>query len=661
MPLGRSVSIRTGLLASLLLVILVLSGAIFLTTVLGAHQVVQTLSRSLLDQRLDEMEVRLHGFFGPAAKVIRMAQAWGNAGRLDTDRPNELRQALEPVLRQYPQITSLMVADDRGREFMLLRVGDRWVNRQTRRDEWGQESLILEWSDDAPEPVASRKDLDYDPRRRPWFQAAVAKAGELNWTAPYTFFTTKDPGITASITFDAGAGRLGVIGFDVMLNDISGFTRGLFVSENGEVCVLTDEGKVIGLPQNRRFEDPAARQQAILQPPDRLGVPVVADAVHSAPAEATHRPWEFQSGGAPWLGQTRHFRLARDRWLRIAVLVPMSDLLGDVEALRAWIVGITLVVLAAAVAHAFLLARRFSRPIEALVRGSDRISRGDLEQREPVRSNVKEVRRLASAQEQMRISLRTLLKLERDMHLARQIQQDTWPDRLPQLDGFDLAASSQPADETGGDTYDVIGLTRDGVLTDGRADRAVLLLADATGHGIGPALSVTQVRAMLRMALRTGIDIATTARQLNEQLHQDLDVMRFVTAWLAVLDVKERALTTFSAGQAPLLHYVAAEDTWVSFKSNCPPLGILAEVAVDIPAPLRLAPGDLFVVLSDGFFEAHDPAREEFGPERVQAVLAEHRDRPAAEMLTALRAALDAHTEGAPPEDDRTAVILKAT
>jgi serine phosphatase RsbU (regulator of sigma subunit) len=660
MILLRSVSIRTGLLASLLLVILLLSGGILATTILGARQVVQTLSRSLLDQRLDEMEVRLRGFFEPAARVIRMAKAWGDAGLLDTDRPDALRVALEPVLRQYPHITSLMVADDRGREFMLLRIGDRWINRQTRPDEWDKRSRILEWSEDEPEPVASWKELDYDPRKRPWFEQAVAKRGELNWTAPYTFFTTKDPGITASITFDAGGGRVGVIGFDLLLNDISEFTRALFVSENGEVCVLTDEGKVIGLPQNRRFEDFDARQRAILQPPERLGVPVVADAVRSAPAEATHRPWEFTSGGAPWLGQTRRHRLAGDRWLRIAVLVPTSDLLGDVEELRAWILGITAVVLALAIVQAFLLARRFGRPIEVLVKNSDRISRGDLEEGEPVASHLKEMLRLASAQEHMRISLRTLLKLERDMQLARRIQQDTWPDKLPQLQGFDLAASSQPADETGGDTYDVIGLTGDGIVTEGAADRAVLLLADATGHGIGPALSVTQVRAMLRMALRTGTDLATTARQLNEQLYQDLDPMLFVTAWLAVLDVEGRTLTTFSAGQGPLLQYVAERDAWESLNPNCPPLGVLADVAIDVPTPRPLAPGDLFVVASDGFFEAMDPAREEFGIARVQAVLAEHRARPAADMLAALRAALDVFTEGAPPEDDRTAVIVKA-
>ena len=87
------------------------------------------------------------------------------------------------------------------------------------------------------------------------------------------------------------------------------------------------------------------------------------------------------------------------------------------------------------------------------------------------------------------------MRLERDLQIARQIQQGTFPDALPAIGGFDLVAWSEPADETGGDTYDVIGRSAGSVL---------FLLADATGHGIGPALSVTQVRAMLRNGPRSG-------------------------------------------------------------------------------------------------------------------------------------------------------------
>src|SRR5262249_21325801 len=149
------------------------------------------------------------------------------------------------------------------------------------------------------------------------------------------------------------------------------------------------------------------------------------------------------------------------------------------------------------------LARRYSRPIGALVKESERISRGNLEPGPAVRSSIREVHQLADAHDRMRRSLTTLLKLEGDLQVARRIQQDTLPEQIPSLAGFDIDAWNEPADETGGDTYDVIGYRRGETglaLTSAGAERAVLLLADASGHGIGPALSVTQVRAMLRMA-----------------------------------------------------------------------------------------------------------------------------------------------------------------
>ncbi|MHC4548578.1 MAG: SpoIIE family protein phosphatase [Planctomycetota bacterium] len=658
--MGRAISIRSGLLLSLLIIIVLLGGGILATTFLAARAVVRTLTREVIRQRIDELDGELHRFFDPAHRVLRMAQTWGDAGRLDPDRPEELRALFEPFMRQYRQITSLLVADARGHEYMLLRIGEQWINRQTRRDEWGTRVRWLEWSDDHPEPVASWKEVDYDPRRRPWFEGAVAKAGEISWTRPYTFFTTKEPGITASVTFAAGAGRVGVLGFDVLLKDISRFTRKAFVSAHGTMCVLTDDDRVIGLPGIARFEDSAARTEAYLKSPRELGVPVVTDAVARLPA-GERGPVEFESEGELWLGGTKDFWLAGDRKLWIAVMVPLRDLLAGLRELRTWILALTGTVLVLAVWQALVLARRFSRPIEALARNSDRIGRGDLEGGAPVASRVTEMRRLVEAQEQMRVSLQTLLKLERDMQIARQIQQDTFPDLLPELEGFDLAARSEPAEETGGDTYDVVGLGPDGVVARGRARRVVLLLADATGHGIGPALSVTQVRAMLRIALRTGNDLPTLVRQMNEQLCQDLDAMRFITAWFGVLDAADRTLTGFSAGQGPLLHYAAARDAWETLRADAPPLGILRDLAVAVPDPIRLAPGDLFAVLSDGFFEAIAPDGDPFGIERVQRVVAAHREAPAAEILAAVWAAVETFTEGAPATDDRTALLVKAT
>jgi phosphoserine phosphatase len=272
--------------------------------------------------------------------------------------------------------------------------------------------------------------------------------------------------------------------------------------------------------------------------------------------------------------------------------------------------------------------------------------------------------RLADAHERMRLSVRTLLKLESDLLLARRIQQDTLPEQIPTVKGFDIGAWNQPADETGGDTYDVIGYElvpgqSAPRLSSTEADRAVLLLADATGHGIGPALSVTQVRAMLRMAIRLGEDLAGIIHHLNAQLCGDLTEGRFVSAWLGEVDAKEGTLRSFSCGQGPLLYYRAQEQAWAGMETDTVPLGCLDELEAAPREPIVMRPGDVFVALSDGIVETMNPEGELFGTKRVIDVISERCDGSVAEMLAALREALTAFAGTRPADDDRTVVIVK--
>lgn len=248
-------------------------------------------------------------------------------------------------------------------------------------------------------------------------------------------------------------------------------------------------------------------------------------------------------------------------------------------------------------------------------------------------------------------------KLLRDLDLARSIQQATLPGAVPQPPGYEIAAWFDPAEETGGDSYDAIDLTDgDG---DGAPQRILLLLADATGHGIGPALCATQVRAMVRIAARLGCGLVDTVRHLNEQLHQDLPSGRFVTAWLGVLDASAHELRHFSAGQGPLLHYVAAERRVCVGEPDAPPLGVLAGIEGEPRDPIVLAPGDLFVVTSDGILEARDRHGECFGAERFGDLVAGLAHRPVAEILTGLRERLAAHLGEGRPDDDVTLLVIK--
>lgn len=255
-------------------------------------------------------------------------------------------------------------------------------------------------------------------------------------------------------------------------------------------------------------------------------------------------------------------------------------------------------------------------------------------------------------------------KLERDIQLARRMQQESWPAYMPALEGYDLAGFSRPADETGGDAYDAVGLLRRGSAVevaeeDERAEAALLFIADATGHGLGPAISVTQARSMARMGIRSGEDIYAIALNMNKQLCDDLPSGRFVTAWLALLDARSHTLTTFSAGQAPLLHFRAADGSVEVLGAETVPFGVLPDLGQDRPRVVALEPGDVFAVLSDGYYEASLESGEQFGDKRVAEIIRARRGCTSQEILTAVHEAVEAFTGGAPPADDQTALIVR--
>jgi phosphoserine phosphatase len=241
-------------------------------------------------------------------------------------------------------------------------------------------------------------------------------------------------------------------------------------------------------------------------------------------------------------------------------------------------------------------------------------------------------------------------KIQRELAVAREVQVGFLPSRMPELAGYDLAGTSVPADETGGDTYDVVSIDE---------ERVTLLLGDATGHGIGPALSATQVRAMLRIALRLGAGVDDTVANINDQLEQDLAFNRFVTAFLGTLDARTHRVTYQSAGQAPLMHYHAAKDEFEWLSSTTLPLGLMAPVALKPAATLDLAPGDVLGLITDGVFECEDAEGRPFGEGGVERLVREHQERPMTELAEVLFETVTRHGGDAPQADDITIVLVR--
>ena len=241
-------------------------------------------------------------------------------------------------------------------------------------------------------------------------------------------------------------------------------------------------------------------------------------------------------------------------------------------------------------------------------------------------------------------------RLEHDLNVARQIQMEMLPKQKPAVKGFDVAGWNRPADQTGGDCYGFLPL-------DG--GRLLFLIADASGHGIGPALVVTQCRAMIRALADRAEDPAAIASRLNSLLYEDLPAGRFVTACFGILDPETRQVNYISAGHGPLLLYHAATGEVETFGATGLPMAILEDSDYRQGPPISFQPGDMFCLLTDGFVEWARPDGELYGPARLSRLLAEHHKESCEEIIQAIQDDVREFSQGTPQADDLTAVIIK--
>ena len=241
-----------------------------------------------------------------------------------------------------------------------------------------------------------------------------------------------------------------------------------------------------------------------------------------------------------------------------------------------------------------------------------------------------------------------LVKLQHDLDIARRIQAATFPEIFPELPGWEIHGWSMPADATGGDAFDAVEVN----------GGAMLVVGDATGHGIGPAISVTQVRSMLRMGVRLDAPLLDLVRELNHQLWQDTSSMQFVTAFFGRVNAATGEIETVSAGHGPNL-LIRADGTIEELEADVPPLGVLEDLPLDEARVITLNPGDMLAVPTDGIFEAMDEAGVMYGTEPMLDLLRAPGDRSLAETLEVLRVDTERFRNDGPPQDDRTILAIR--
>ena len=390
---------------------------------------------------------------------------------------------------------------------------------------------------------------------------------------------------------------------------------------------------------------------------DRAALRSALDSVAGRAAE----PVELRLAGQRWLAVAAPFPGRHDgqKAMRYWVLASVDRALEAKQRIRRALWGIVGLSSLLAVLLAFVVSRRLSRPIDALVALTRKISNGDLAARiEP--SGARELQTLGAAMNRMaeelaqsRDRLTEQQRLQKELEIATRIQTSILP-RAPRLPGVEISASMLPADEVGGDYYDILPADGGGWIG----------IGDVAGHGLTAGLVMMMIQGIVSALIRERPDAAPSEllcalnRVLYENINERLGQDEHVT--LTLLRYEESGKLSFAGAHEEMvicraadgsIERVATPGTWV---------GAVPDIARNTSdSRLELGAGDLLVLYTDGLIQGMDKNGEQFGLERLSAAVAEKRHESVDDICAHVIATARAFF--VEQNDDLTLVVLRYT
>jgi phosphoserine phosphatase RsbU/P len=241
---------------------------------------------------------------------------------------------------------------------------------------------------------------------------------------------------------------------------------------------------------------------------------------------------------------------------------------------------------------------------------------------------------------------------ERDLRIAREIQMGLLPVDIPMQvhgTGLDVYAVLQPAQQVGGDLFEVLRLG---------PDRVLVAVGDVSGKGIPAALFMAVTMTLLRSLARQGNAPEDILRQLNDELLEQNPRGMFVTLQCMVYDLARRTVTCASAGHHAAVRLVPGQPPRPVFTSSGRVLGLMP--AGDFAREtLQLQAGETIVLFTDGVSEAYDADEELFGAERLLAHFEASPGSRARETTLGVVEAVRGHAAGAKQSDDITVMSVR--
>ncbi len=600
----------------------------------------------------------------------------------DDGKPTPLPISLEhQVFKLAPGVKPEEVADDVNR---LARLTSFYREQQLQNPDmvyWYYTSL--ENGVHACYPGHGGYPADYDPRRRDWYHF-VKQLGRLYWPPPYVEVSTRHHVLSAIMPVHRPDGSFaGITAIDIRVMDIvqrgkiaafPSLTARMVVLLKREAFDYNDAEKWVGIFNEARPEELGLF--ILAKPPDELKradyeSPFTIEWLESDHAQEFLEVIRDMAAGKTGVrqiveqGQKRLWAYGRI-WEPngfLVVSVPYDEVVAEANTVHqrvrtathtmlAITLGAMVVIALIVVAVALASSRRVTRPIRRLALAAESIAHGDFETRVEIRGRD-ELAQLGRTFNDMIPHLQDRLKMRHALDLAMEVQQHLLPSTPPRIEGLDIAGRSIYCDETGGDYFDFLDLSKLNPHTLGIA------VGDVTGHGIAAALLMTGARALLRAHASEPGSISDMMREINEHLTEDTPAGRFMTLFYMVIDASLKNLRWSSAGHDPAILYHPGTDVFENLGDGGIPLGIEADWPYAEYSHDRLEPGSVIVIGTDGIWEQCDPQGRPFGKEALRELIRANAAGAAAAINRAITDTLAAYRGDRPQDDDVTLVVIK--
>src|SRR5215208_3266001 len=240
-------------------------------------------------------------------------------------------------------------------------------------------------------------------------------------------------------------------------------------------------------------------------------------------------------------------------------------------------------------------------------------------------------------------------RLESELELSQIVQRALLPQRVPNIRGVELAAFSRPSEIIGGDYFDFFQF-RDG--THG------LVIADVSGHGVSAGMLMSSLQTAIRTMAPDTDSPAEILERINRFYIHNIHFTTFVTVFLARFDPTTLSLTYVNAGHNPpaVRRRSNASITWL--RPTAPAIGLAEDFHARMES-IGFSQGDSLLLYTDGVTEVLNISNQQFGQDRLAELVHQHADRPAPDLLQAVRQAVSAFGGNRPLVDDVTMVALK--